>query len=273
MDTREANPLYVVPEAPMVKSSSWGSRRLSGKGLDPLAGRLNSLREGGLTGVMVAKEFVRRRIAPPQDHRRKMWTFTGDGDKMMLHPTGLLVPTIDEAMKTLFAEVGVPDLTFAVAPLYRLQAREDILAAMPRFDQWGLRPMGQEGERENPLLPVLGSGPEEEAEEFEDADAGEAESSRTRQELSIQAISSDDEDAVTDFIVAPSRRASAGAEEEDAEARDEAREAEGDIEARDEAHEAEGNVEAHVEAQEAEGSPPKATAGRGGSSDAGTANS
>jgi hypothetical protein len=141
MDTHEANPLYVVPTTPEVKSSSWGSRRLSGKGLEPLAGRLNSLCEGGLTGMMVAKEFIWRRIAPLQDHWSRMWAFN-DGDKMALHPTGLLAPTIDEAMKTLFTEVGVPDLAFTVAPLYRLHAREDILAAMPRFDRWGLCPEG-----------------------------------------------------------------------------------------------------------------------------------
>jgi hypothetical protein len=105
MDTCEANPLYKVPMAPVVKSSGWGSKRLSGKGLDPLERRLNSLREGGLTGMMVAKEFIRRRIAPLQDHKNRMWTFN-EGDKMMLQPTGLLADTVDEALKMLFAETG-----------------------------------------------------------------------------------------------------------------------------------------------------------------------
>jgi hypothetical protein len=51
-------------------------------------------------------------------------------------------------------------------------------------------------------------------------------------------ISCDDEDTVEDFIVVPSQRASAGVEEEDAEAHDEAREVGGYDEARDEAREA-----------------------------------
>jgi hypothetical protein len=72
-----------------------------------------------MTGMMVTKEFIWRCIAPLQDHKNRMWTFN-DGDKMMLQPTGLLAATVDEAMKTLFAEVGVPDLAFMVAPLYRL---------------------------------------------------------------------------------------------------------------------------------------------------------
>jgi hypothetical protein len=203
--------------------------KLSGKGLEPLAGCLNGLCEGGLTGLMVAKEFVWRRIAPLQDHRHRMWAFTGDGDQMMLHPSGLTVPTVDEAIKTLFTEVGVPDLAYAVLPLYRLKTRDDILAAMPRFDWWGLRPEGQEGEHENPLLLVLGSGPKEEAEESEDTGVGEAESSRTCRHLFIQAISSDDEDAAEDFIVAPSRFASVGVEEENDEARDEPHVAEGSL--------------------------------------------
>jgi hypothetical protein len=64
MDTRKANPLYEVPTVPAVKSMGWGSKRLTGKGLDPLVKCLNSLRKGGLTGMMVAKEFLRRRITP-----------------------------------------------------------------------------------------------------------------------------------------------------------------------------------------------------------------
>jgi hypothetical protein len=125
---------------------------------------------------------------------------------MMLHPSSLGEPTVDEAMKTLFAEVEVPDVAYPVLPLYRLKMRDDILEAMPRFDQWGPRPEGQEGECENPLLPVPGSGPEEEAEESEGAGAGEAESSRTHRKLFVQAISFNDEDAAEEFIVAPSRR-------------------------------------------------------------------
>jgi hypothetical protein len=203
MDTREANPLYVVPMAPAVKSSGWGSKKLFSKGLDPLARHLTSLCEGSLTGVMVAKEFLQRRIALFQAHKNKMWTFN-EGDKMMLFPTVLLPAVIDETLKTLFAEVGVPDLAFAAAPLYPLQAREEILAAMPRFNRWGLCPAGQKGERENPLLPVPSSGLEEEIEESKGAGVDEAEFSRACWELSIQAISSDDEDATVDFNVAPS---------------------------------------------------------------------
>jgi hypothetical protein len=50
---------------------------------------------------------------------------------------------------------------------------------------------------------VLGSRPEEEAEESEGVGMGEAESSQACQQLFVQAISSDDEDAAEDFIVAP----------------------------------------------------------------------
>jgi hypothetical protein len=142
--------------------------------------------------------------------------------------------------------------------LYRLQAKEEILAEMPRFDRWGLCPAGQKGERENLLLPVTGSGLEEETEESEDAGMEEAESSRARQELFTVPISSDDEDAAADFIVVPSRHALVEAEEEDAEVHDEP-------------HEVEGSAEVRAKAREAVGSPDKAATGGGGSSDAGTA--
>jgi hypothetical protein len=53
MDTREVNPLYAIPTDPALKSSGWGSGKLSGAGLAPLVARLRELRKGGMTREMV----------------------------------------------------------------------------------------------------------------------------------------------------------------------------------------------------------------------------
>ena len=43
------------------------------------------IREAGLTGQMVAEDFVRRRIAPLQMHTKPMWMYSGPHDPMRLH--------------------------------------------------------------------------------------------------------------------------------------------------------------------------------------------
>jgi hypothetical protein len=166
---------------------------------------------------MIVKEFIRRRIAPLQDHWRKMWAYTGRDDLMWLHPLGLDKASIAEAMKRLIADEDVPDLTGEFRPLYCLkeEERDSILEVMPHFDQWGLRPEGLEGERENPLVPV----PEEETEESEAAVMDEAESLRPRRLGRVLVVSSDDEGATEKFVAAPSPR-----EDDEGEARDEPRE-------------------------------------------------
>jgi hypothetical protein len=116
----------------------------------------------------------------------------------------------------------MPDLTSEVRPLYCLkeEERDGILEVMPHFDQWGLRPEGLEGERENPLVPV----PEEETEESEATVVEEAESSRPRRPGHVLVVSSNDEGATENFAIAPPERAPSGAEDDEGEARDEPRE-------------------------------------------------
>ncbi|KAM0882821.1 hypothetical protein ACQ4PT_032037 [Festuca glaucescens] len=183
------------------------SEKLTGAGLEPLVKRLRELRKGGLTGEMVGKEFIRRRIAPLQDHKKDMWFYSGEEDPMQLQEGALDDAVVDEMTKMLFADATVPDLLDA------------------------------KGERENPLFPALEAGHAEEAvedtsaeeeeeksgqEEPEDASLGE-ESERSRQERRTQVISSDEEEAVEDFVIVPSQHASAGGKEGDGEGQGESR--------------------------------------------------
>ena len=78
---------FELPEAPPTKRASWSSKALKGASLGPVVRRLKDLREAGLTGQMVAKDFVRRRIAPLQKHADAMWLYSNQGDKMRLSAT------------------------------------------------------------------------------------------------------------------------------------------------------------------------------------------
>ena len=67
---------FELPEAPPTKRTSWSSKGLKGATLGPVVRRLRDLCEASLTGQMVAKDFVRRRIAPLQKHADAMWLYS-----------------------------------------------------------------------------------------------------------------------------------------------------------------------------------------------------
>ena len=60
---------------------------LTGPTLGAVVKRLSDLREAGLAGQMVARDFVRRRVAPLQKHADPMWLYTNQRDKMRLSAT------------------------------------------------------------------------------------------------------------------------------------------------------------------------------------------
>ena len=72
---------FELPEAPPMKWASWSSKALKGATLGPVVRRLKDLREAGLTGQMVAKDFVKRRIAPLQRHADAMWLYSNQRTK------------------------------------------------------------------------------------------------------------------------------------------------------------------------------------------------
>ena len=63
---------------------------------------MKMLRDAGLTGQMVARDFVLRRIAPLQAHSRLMWMYSGPQDRMRLHPEPLTKKQVAASMKLLF---------------------------------------------------------------------------------------------------------------------------------------------------------------------------
>ena len=64
VNTRSSNHLLEVPVAPPKKWKRSASADFGGPKLEAVYERIRVLREAGLTGQMVAKDFVKRRIAP-----------------------------------------------------------------------------------------------------------------------------------------------------------------------------------------------------------------
>ena len=84
-----SNAFCDVPESPLVKHDGCSSVGLASQAMGALVGRMKLLRDAGLTGQMVARDFVQRCIAPLQAHTRPMWMYSGPLDKMRLHPEPL----------------------------------------------------------------------------------------------------------------------------------------------------------------------------------------
>ena len=64
VDVGGANAFCDIPDAPPVKHDGWSSVPLTHQTMSALVGRLKLLRDAGLMGQMVARDFVQRRIAP-----------------------------------------------------------------------------------------------------------------------------------------------------------------------------------------------------------------
>jgi hypothetical protein len=73
VDILEESELFLVTGVPPVKLTTWASEPLPEEALKTLRPRIRDLQKAGVTGTMVGVEFVTRRIAPLQDHRRSIW--------------------------------------------------------------------------------------------------------------------------------------------------------------------------------------------------------
>ena len=216
-----------IPDAPPVKDDGWSSVPLTHQTMIALVGGLKLLRDAGLTGQMVARDFVQRRIAPLQAHAKPMWMYLGPQDRMRLHPESLTEKEMASAMKLLFGPTEIPGADEELLmPLHQLplQDRLQFLESMPTFTARGL-----EGEDSADAAPVVedddnvakylaDSEADEDAEATAaSASAGEASSSRSVHAEAVVEVSSGEEE----FVVTPSRRITEGEEEKEKEEEEE----------------------------------------------------
>src|SRR5664279_2992311 len=194
VDTRQASPIFKAPDAPAVKRAGWEGTRIDEEVLVPLTQRMHDLRDAGLTGAMVAKEFTKRRIAPLQAHTNPMWTYSGAGDTMRLSRDDLRAEVVDGVMKVLNGPGTIADPSDNALPVYRYHEMDELIADMPRFDQWGLLPEGHVGERENPLMEDYDSSGGSETEDSQEASEPQGEGGNNLKRRRTQIVSSSDED-------------------------------------------------------------------------------
>jgi hypothetical protein len=75
-------------EGAPIKLTTWASEALPEEALKTLRPWIRQLRKADVTGTMVGVEFITRRIAPLQDHRRSIWVHRA-GDDIRLHTSEL----------------------------------------------------------------------------------------------------------------------------------------------------------------------------------------
>jgi hypothetical protein len=112
--------------------------------------QIRDLREAGVMGTMVGVEFVTRRIAPLQDHRREIWRHRA-GDDLRLHASELNADAREEVIRAFFSSAAIPAIPRNALPIYNLGARETsrVTAGILKFNAWG--PFLADGVMPSPL--------------------------------------------------------------------------------------------------------------------------
>ena len=91
-----------------------------------------------------------------------MWTLLSSEDHMRLQDSGLPLGMRQTALKVLTGVLSPDDLPGKNCLLYRCKNKAEFAGGMPPFDEWGLRPDGPVGSRENPasMVPLFVAGAE-----------------------------------------------------------------------------------------------------------------
>jgi hypothetical protein len=138
VDILEESELFLITGIPPVKLTTWASEALPEEALKTLCLLIRDLRKAGVTGTMVGVEFVTRRIAPLQDHRREIWRHRA-GDNLRLHVSELNADAREEVIRAFFSSAAIPAIPRTALPIYNLGARETsrVTAGILKFNAWG----------------------------------------------------------------------------------------------------------------------------------------
>jgi hypothetical protein len=206
VDILEESELFLVTGIPPVKLTTWASEALPKEALRTLRPRIRDLRKAGITGTMVGVEFVTRRIAPLQDHRREIWRHRA-GDDFRLHVSELNADAREEVIRVFFSSAAIPAIPRNALPIYNLGARETsrVTAGILKFNVWG--PFLADGVVPGPLpsaptasseqdSTARGTGPTASGDgDNDDAESGERLVRRRRPEGTVVLSDSSDDDS------------------------------------------------------------------------------
>jgi hypothetical protein len=111
---------------------------------------------------MVGVEFVTRRIAPLQDHRREIWRHRA-GDDLRLHVSKLNADAREEVIRAFFSSAAIPAIPRNALLIYNLGARETsrVTAGILKFNAWG--PFLADGVVPGPLPSALAASLEQDS--------------------------------------------------------------------------------------------------------------
>jgi hypothetical protein len=210
VDTLEESELFLITEVPPTKLTTWASEALPEEALKTLRPWIRDLRKAGITGTMVGVEFVTRRIAPLQDHRRIIWAHRA-WDNLRLHVSKLNVDAREEVIRAFFSSASIPAIPRTALPIYNLGARETsrVTAGILKFNAWG--PFLADGTTPGPLPSAPAASSEQDSaargagpaasEDLDDdgAESGERVAHRRRSESTVVlSDASDDKSALPD---------------------------------------------------------------------------
>jgi hypothetical protein len=158
---------------PPVKPGCWAHEKLADPRAKQLLKRMMAeLMTGKLTGALLAREFVRQRLAPLQAHSRPLWTFRGAGDELSLHPIAMTDEELSKVVHVLLDKDpgGLPE---GIIPLYDRTDGAAVAAAQPVFNTRGLIPLTSP--HAPPSSASSSNGSDEEEGDDSEATHGEAE--------------------------------------------------------------------------------------------------
>jgi hypothetical protein len=162
VDILEESELFLVTTVPPFKFTTWASEPLPEEALKTLRPRIRDLRKAGVTGTMVGVEFVTRRIAPLQDHRRSIWAHR-TGDDLRLQVSKLNADSLEEVIRAFFSSASIPTIPRGALLIYNLGAQETsrVTAGILKFSVWG--PFLADGVTLGPLPSALAAGSEQDS--------------------------------------------------------------------------------------------------------------
>ena len=146
---------------------------------------------------MVARDFLRRRIAPLQWHSEPMWSYKGKTDAMRLSRDSLQPEVLSQVLGVLFVSKTTIPLPAEEDARPLIDFAEESISeqrrTMPVFDEWGIVPAGHRGPRPNPLAAEPeGMDVPPEQEEAEEASGGEDASGEDEASRSASSASEDE---------------------------------------------------------------------------------
>ncbi|KAE8774750.1 hypothetical protein D1007_52810 [Hordeum vulgare] len=144
IDAGQNNPLLLVPSSLVAPRSRWEHAPLFHPRLLLVMGRLETLKEVGVTAALIVKEFLKRQIALLQRLSHPMWSFFGPNNTMQLHMWRLPCNTLDGLLQALLGK-SVGTLPRRRCPLYKSKNGEDFAWATPIVDQRGCFTEGMRG--------------------------------------------------------------------------------------------------------------------------------